>query len=186
MVVVSSGMADADRSAVEAGLVGRDPRLIWLPIAGATRRDTVLNGLTSLAGTDDDDWVMVHDAARPGLSAELLERLRATIVGGASGALAATPVADTIKRATMVGKASVAAATVPRDGLWLAQTPQVFRVATLRDALRRHADVTDEAGAIERTGIAPVLVPGEWQNLKVTTHDDLTLMAMVLGQQKPD
>jgi len=153
----------------------RDPRVALAAVGGATRRESVLGGLRVLAadhGALAADWVWVHDAARPGVDAASLERLRAALHGERVGALLAMPMADTVKR----GGSGRAVATVSRDGLWLAQTPQVFPHAMLGAALERHRDVTDEASAIEATGRAAALVPGSRRNFKVTTMDDLQAM----------
>jgi 2-C-methyl-D-erythritol 4-phosphate cytidylyltransferase/2-C-methyl-D-erythritol 2,4-cyclodiphosphate synthase len=158
-----------------------DPRVVVDPSGGATRRTSVLGGLHALERADGarpDDWVWVHDAARPGVGRDALERLRAALEGEAIGALLALPVADTTKRA----HAGRCVATVPRDGLWLAQTPQAFRHGPLLSALERHPEVTDEASAIEASGFAALLVPGERSNLKVTTMDDLRAMREHFGE----
>lgn len=147
---------------------------------GATRRLSVLAGLRALAEAGDardDDWVWVHDAARPRVSAAALARLHAALADEPVGALLALPVADTVKR----GASGRAGATVERDGLWLAQTPQAFRLGMLRGALERHHHVTDEASAIEATGRSVRLVPGERDNFKVTTMDDLLAMREAAG-----
>ena len=182
-----------------------DPRLDVRPVGGAERRDSVLAGIESL-GSDvrDDDWVLVHDAARPGLTPAALERLRDALVDHPVGGLLALPVADTVKRAVsrstqsmrLAGastdvpvdpnapnapNASLVTATVPRDGLWLAQTPQMFRAGELRAALRACPQVTDEASAIEMAGATPLLVPGERRNFKITTSEDLDMMAALLA-----
>lgn len=188
-----------------ARLRGLDPRLDVRPVGGAERRDSVLAGIESL-GSDvhDDDWVLVHDAARPGLTLAALERLRDALVDHPVGGLLALPVADTVKRAVsrstqsmrLAGastdvpvdpnapnapNASLVTATVPRDGLWLAQTPQMFRAGELRAALRARPQVTDEASAIEMAGATPLLVPGERRNFKITTSEDLDMMAALLA-----
>ncbi|MBN9428943.1 MAG: 2-C-methyl-D-erythritol 2,4-cyclodiphosphate synthase [Burkholderiales bacterium] len=173
------------------------PRVEVLARGGATRRDTVSAGLAALAagGAAAGDWVLVHDAARPGLERDALERLRAEVADSPVGGLLAVPVGDTVKRCAVAGdagddaaasspsspaRASVAA-TVPRDHLWLAQTPQMFRLGLLADALRRF-DATDEASAIEQAGHAPRLIEGARDNFKVTTADDLRLMRQLLEQ----
>lgn len=151
-------------------------RLQIAPVGGATRRDSVLAGLQLLASrarTTGLDWVLVHDAARPGLRAAALERLRERAGSHPVGGLLAVPVADTVKRA---GPGDEVAATLPREGLWLAQTPQMFRAGILRAALERHPGVTDEAAAIEAEGLAALLVEGDRRNFKLTTADDLELM----------
>jgi 2-C-methyl-D-erythritol 4-phosphate cytidylyltransferase/2-C-methyl-D-erythritol 2,4-cyclodiphosphate synthase len=133
--------------------------------------------LAGARGATDADWVWVHDAARPGVEAESLERLRDAVRDDRVGGLLAQPVADTVKR----GGAGRAITTVERDGLWLAQTPQVFPLGTLRHALERHHRVTDEASAIEATGRTPLLVAGSRRNFKVTTMDDLHAMRDALA-----
>ncbi len=158
-------------------------RLRIEPVGGATRRDTVLNALATLSGSDDD-WVLVHDAARPGLDGAALERLRAALADSPVGGLLALPVADTLKRAQPGGGAvPTVAATVARDGMWLAQTPQMFRLGLLREALFATPLATDEASALEALGHHPVLVPGSLRNFKVTTSDDLVAMRQLLDKE---
>lgn len=182
VVVVAPGDSHAPR--VLAGLDAEAfARVRVEPVGGATRRDSVLAGLRALRADpvrppEAHDWVLVHDAARPGLPVEVLERLRGALREEAVGGIAALPVADTVKRADATDHV---AATVSRAGLWLAQTPQMFRVATLCDALERHPDVTDEAAAIEACGLPVRLVEGDRRNFKVTTVDDLTMMTTLLA-----
>ncbi|WP_134819563.1 2-C-methyl-D-erythritol 4-phosphate cytidylyltransferase, partial [Bordetella pertussis] len=127
------------------------------------------------SGAAADDWILVHDAARPGLPAAALARLIDACLDDAVGGLLALPVADTVK----AGRQRVSR-TVDRDGLWLAQTPQMFRAGLLRDALARARAaglaVTDEASAVEAAGHAPRLVAGALRNFKVTWPDDFELM----------
>jgi 2-C-methyl-D-erythritol 4-phosphate cytidylyltransferase len=145
---------------------------------GDTRRQSVLNGLLAMRPqVADNDWVLVHDAARPGLSAALLDRLIAGVRDDEVGGLLALPVVDTLKRSDSDGRAC---ATVPRAGLWSAQTPQMFRFGLLKTALEAAADVTDEAGAIEAMGLAPRLVQGSARNMKVTLPGDLALAELYL------
>jgi 2-C-methyl-D-erythritol 4-phosphate cytidylyltransferase len=149
-------------------------RLAPLYCGGATRAASVLNGLMAMADVvEPDDWVMVHDAARPCLTAQLIDRLIDALAGDPVGGLLAVPVADTLKRADENSRDHVAA-TVPRDNLWQAQTPQMFRYRLLLEALRKAplAGVTDEAGAIEHMGLHPRLVMGSPGNLKVTWPED--------------
>jgi 2-C-methyl-D-erythritol 4-phosphate cytidylyltransferase len=149
---------------------------------GATRAHSVRNGLRHLhASGEANAWVLVHDAARPCLTQIELSTLIETLVDDAVGGILALPVADTVKRADALGRV---AATVPRDSLWRAQTPQMFRLQTLLDALRLQPDVTDEAQAIESLGLSPRLVPGKATNLKVTFPEDLALAAMILQAQR--
>ena len=154
-------------------------RLQCRACGGATRRDSVLAGLQALDGVArPDDWILVHDAARPGLSHHALERLRENLLDDPVGGLLALPIADTVK----VQRADRRVAdTRPRDGLWQAQTPQMFRYGLLLDALASNEAVTDEASAIEASGNSPMLVQGERGNFKVTTSDDLELMQVLLA-----
>lgn len=178
-VLVVVAPDDARAAALLEGLA----RVEVLAAGGAARRDSVLAGLRALAATGarDDDWVLVHDAARPGLAPQLLERLRDRLGESAVGGLLALPVSDTVKRAAGDGRS--VAATVERERLWLAQTPQMFRLGLLLDALSTHAGVTDEAAAVERAGHAPLLVEGARANFKVTTAEDLQLMRALLEQR---
>jgi 2-C-methyl-D-erythritol 4-phosphate cytidylyltransferase len=140
---------------------------------GATRATSVLNGLVAIAGAvQPDDWVLVHDAARPCLNAQLLNRLLTEIADDDVGGILAIPVADTLKRADATQRVME---TVPREALWQAQTPQMFRYRLLLEALRRAnpALVTDEASAIEQIGLKPRLVMGSASNLKVTWPEDV-------------
>jgi len=185
---------------------------------GATRHGSVQNGLQTLArefGARDHDWVLVHDAARPGITPTLIRQLIAAVSGDPVGGIVALPLADTLKRAqpapaavTAAGAATVAATrpampgtamtqgtplapgmtriahTEPRDGLWLAQTPQMFRLGVLREALENAEQagtaVTDEASAIEALGYAPLLVRGHARNFKVTYAEDFELAEALL------
>ncbi|HSH97244.1 MAG: 2-C-methyl-D-erythritol 4-phosphate cytidylyltransferase [Methylophilaceae bacterium] len=149
---------------------------------GITRSQTVLNGLGELSGhIEPDDWVLVHDAARPGLTDALLNRLLDTLENDAVGGLLAIPLADTLKRADDEQRV---AHTEPRDHLWQAQTPQMFPYGMLVEALKLAAEkssvATDEAQAIEALGHHPKLVPGELRNLKVTYPEDLALIEAIL------
>lgn len=159
-------------------------KLQLLHNGGDTRAETVRNGLRALrAQMADDDWVLVHDAARPCLSNVLLERLLAELTNDAVGGLLAVPMADTLKREDGDGRV---AATEPRAGLWRAQTPQMFRYGLLLAALEAAGTdmVTDEAQAIEFLGQRPRLVPGDNRNLKVTYPEDLAMAGLILQQEK--
>lgn len=149
---------------------------------GAERADSVLAGLEALSReANDGDWVLVHDAARPCLCLADTERLIRTVVDKDCGAILAQPLVDTVKQADSQGRI---AATVDRSTLWRAQTPQMFRLGELRDALRRALRaglaITDEASAMEMAGHAVQLVPGSSSNLKVTVPEDLALAAWYL------
>lgn len=157
-------------------------KLEVLRVGGASRALSVANGLAALA-LDDDDWLLVHDAARCCLSPAALQRLLDEVQDDAIGGILAQPVADTVKQGTKVGRI---AATIPREGLWLAQTPQMFRAGLLGEALQDAANpvITDEASAIELLGHAPKLVLGEAQNFKVTWPQDLALASAILQARK--
>lgn len=149
---------------------------------GATRHQSVLNGLHAMrAQVGDDDWVLVHDAARPGLTTDLIERLTVALRDDAVGGLLALPVVDTLKRSDALGRVE---ATVPREQLWAAQTPQMFRYALLRRALEQAdavvSPVTDDASAIEALGLQPKLVEGSPRNFKVTLPHDVVLAELYL------
>ncbi len=155
-------------------------------VGGASRAETVRNGLAVLAQTyADDSWVLVHDAARccvtPRAINALIDRCMEDTVGG----VLAVPVADTLKAvAAHTGPARVAH-TVAREGLWQAQTPQMFRLGALRAALAEAslASVTDEASAMEAAGQHPLLVMGETTNLKVTLPQDFVMAELILSQR---
>ena len=153
-------------------------RLAPLWCGGATRRDSVLNGLIAMANVvDPEDWVLVHDAARPCLAREDLGRLIEAVREDDVGGILAIPVADTLKRAAGADRI---AATEPRAGLWLAQTPQMFRHGTLLRAIGGAGHVTDEASAVEAIGLRPRLVPGSARNLKVTFPGDAAMAVQLL------
>ena len=157
---------------------GLGHKLETVRCGGATRAESVTNGLQAAAMVAaDDDWILVHDAARPCLSAAMLERLFTELADDPVGGILAVPVADTVKRADAEQRV---AATEPRDGLWQAQTPQMFRYGQLQKSLKNEIAVTDEAGAIEAAGLKPKLVRGDSTNLKVTWPADLALAAMIL------
>jgi 2-C-methyl-D-erythritol 4-phosphate cytidylyltransferase len=159
---------------------GFGTRLKALRCGGASRAASVLNGLDALKSeVGPNDWVLVHDAARPCLSAALLSRLIGEVGEDEAGGLLAIPVADTLKRA-VDGRV---AATEPRGGLWQAQTPQMFRHGLLSRALRTadQADVTDESSAVEKLGLKPRLVASDLTNLKVTFPQDLVLAELILA-----
>jgi len=155
-------------------------RVTVLPCGGATRRDSVLNGLQAIGDrVFDDDWVLVHDAARPGLTEALVARLIASVADDPVGGLLALPVVDTLKRAGPDGRAD---ATVSREGLWAAQTPQMFRRGLLVRALTSAREATDEAGAVEALGLKPTLVEGSHRNFKVTLPHDMALAELYLRE----
>ena len=157
-----------------------------LRCGGATRMDSILNGLRALQGSmAAHDQVLVHDAARPGLTPALIEKLITEVGEHPAGGLLALPVVDTVKRARQgTGAATMSAQTVPRDHLWLAQTPQMFSYALLHQALSEAPDpqaITDDASAIEALGLAPKLVEGHPRNLKVTLPRDIHTAELYLA-----
>lgn len=151
---------------------------------GASRAESVLCGLRGLDGmAQADDLVLVHDAARPLIHADDLRRVIQTVEANpAQGAVLATPVADTLKRAMA---ASCVDTTVERDGLWQAQTPQAARygvlLAAIETAVARGSVLTDESGALEQAQVAVQLVAAQHPNFKVTTPQDLTLADLILA-----
>jgi len=154
------------------------PKLETVFHGGATRAESVMSGLRAAEmAAAEDDWVLVHDAARPCLSAAMIDALVRELADDPVGGILAVPVADTLKRAD---SAQRVAETVARDGLWQAQTPQMFRYGTLRQALEANREVTDEAGAVESLGLVPRLVKGDASNLKVTYPADLSLAEAIL------
>lgn len=155
------------------------PRAWVARCGGATRAQTVLQGLRALRerGALETDWVLVHDAARCLLQPRWVDRLIDACHTDAVGGLLALPLADTLKD-SHDGRST---ATLDRNGKWLAQTPQMFRLGLLQQALEAApAAVTDEASAVEALGHAPLLVPGEWENLKLTWPADFALATRLL------
>ena len=168
-------------------IAARRTRLIQTAAGGEQRAHSVRNALRVLATlARDDDWVMVHDAARPCFSRLDLALLKRELAPHPVGGLLAVPLADTLKRALEPGThATHVDETLDRDGLWRAATPQVFRFGVLLRALESALDAqripTDEAQAVEWAGQRPRLVAGRPDNLKVTTADDLKLAAAILA-----
>ena len=162
----------------------RDARILRAP-GGRERADSVLGGLLLLAeqGATDGDWVLVHDAARPNLRRDDLDRLLAELAQDPVGGLLGVPARDTLKR---VGRDGRVSETVDRSQVWLAYTPQMFRLGALRDALSAGlaagAAITDEASAMEWAGHAPRLVEGRVDNIKVTTPEDLQRLQVVFAE----
>jgi len=149
---------------------------------GAERCHSVLHGLVQLTGAAaEDDWVLVHDAARPCVRQQDIEMLVRTLENDPVGGLLGLPVADTMKQ---VDAAGTVLQTVERDGLWRALTPQMFRLGLLRDALQQSiasgALVTDEAAAMEMAGHRPRMVQGQGDNIKITRPGDLQLAEFYL------
>lgn len=173
---------DDDYGAQLPGLRRAD-RLTVVRAGGSSRAASVRAGLRALQA-DSDDWVLVHDAARPALDAAELAGLIDALLNDAVGGLLALPLADTLKRATADARPRVDT-TVDRAGLWRALTPQMFRAGLLARALEGGdlATITDEASAVERLGLSPRLITGRASNIKVTTADDLPLVHAILAAQ---
>jgi 2-C-methyl-D-erythritol 4-phosphate cytidylyltransferase len=162
----------------------------FLPTGGPTRQETVRNTLTALLkhGINESDWVLVHDAARPGITPALIEKLILSVEHSEIGGLLAMPLADTLKQADLdskiAGNTPHVERTIPREHLWQAQTPQMFKLGklhnALEDSIRLEADVTDEASAIELAGGRPLLIEGAARNMKVTHPADWELMQVLL------
>jgi 2-C-methyl-D-erythritol 4-phosphate cytidylyltransferase len=175
-------LAPADREFKQHHWEEFGERLAPLYCGGATRHDSVLNGLIAASSTvEADDWMLVHDAARPCLAPQELRRLLDALAADEVGGILGVPVADTLKRADASGRIQ---ATVPREQLWQAQTPQMFRHGLLLQALSRSAKLSDEAGAVQAMGLQPKLVQGAATNLKVTYADDLQLAQTILTSRE--
>jgi 2-C-methyl-D-erythritol 4-phosphate cytidylyltransferase len=172
-------------------LIGARSGVETMRCGGATRAETVRNALDALASRcDDDDWILIHDAARPCLPVEAVLRLTSELAGDAVGGLLAVPAADTLKREDAARPGRVLR-TEDRAGLWHAQTPQMFRYGILRVALALPGarDATDEAQAVEALAITgacapPRLVQGSAQNVKITYGADLALAAAILAAEE--
>lgn len=179
-VVVSPHDAWIDEYLVSGALSLPEEKVVLLRCGGETRRDSVMCGLKAMADVlMPTDWVLVHDAARPGLTPELTEQLIDAVKGHPVGGLLALPVSDTVKRERFLR-----VKTISREGLWLAQTPQMFRYALLLEALEKYPEVTDEAGAVEAMGFSPKLVEGHLCNSKITRPSDLEMVEMFLAARR--
>ena len=161
-------------------------KLIVFNCGGETRAMSILNGLKTASEASfigDDDWVLVHDAARPCLSEELLKKLLNELADDAVGGLLAVPLSDTLKRSDTNDRVKK---TESRKDLWQAQTPQMFRYKLLMDALCKPDSITmtDDASAVETLGLYPKLVLGDVHNIKITYPQDLTLAELILQAQQ--
>jgi 2-C-methyl-D-erythritol 4-phosphate cytidylyltransferase len=151
-------------------------------VGGAHRGESVLNALKYIEpNVSRDDWILVHDAARPCILTELVEQFLDEVGEDPVGGLLAMPLADTLKRALDTNRVEE---TVSRVGLWRAQTPQLFRYGLLRKGLENNIKATDEAEAVESIGQAPRLAQGENSNIKVTFAEDLIIAEMILKQKR--
>lgn len=179
VVVLASG----DQHWAKLGMA-RDTR-VRTAIGGGERADSVRAGLLALKDEmGADDWVLVHDAARPCLDANELTALIQRVQGDDVGGLLASPLVDTLKRSEDANRVSE---TVSRAGLWRAMTPQMFRYGILTRALAQAAQggvaVTDESQAVELLGLRPLLVEGSADNIKVTVAEDLQRAARILAMR---
>lgn len=179
LVVVAPGDDFLQESGTQAKVVD---------CGGATRAESVFNGLNRLLadGAQPSDWVLVHDAARCLVTPAQVDTLIDACLPDAVGGLLALPLPDTLKQADADGRV---AATIDRADKWLAQTPQMFRIGLLHEALVAQAStgfagITDEASAIELAGHAPLLVRGSAQNFKITYPEDFALAEAVLRSRQ--
>jgi len=166
--------------------IGEIAGVVALRCGGRTRAESVRNGLAAMGEwVEAEDWVLVHDAARPCVDVATLNRLLHELEDEPVGGLLAIPLADTLKRSE-TGAGLRCVGTEPRTGLWCAQTPQMFRYAILNHALRQAdpAAITDEAQAVEALGLKPRLVQGSSANIKVTYPEDLELAAAILAARQ--
>jgi 2-C-methyl-D-erythritol 4-phosphate cytidylyltransferase len=151
-------------------------KLVPLYCGGATRAESVANGILA-SGVEAEDWLLVHDAARPCLTQDNLSNIINELENDAVGGILAIPVADTLKRADLHHRIID---TPSREKLWQAQTPQMFRAGLLAHALQQCRQVTDEASAVEALGLQPKLVLGDSRNFKVTYPQDQQLAELLL------
>lgn len=168
--------------------ISRLPKSLDTFVGGSERADTVNNGLKALvAHAGPGDWVLVHDAARPCVRTTDVDNLIEQVDGHADGGLLALPIADTVKR---TDDRQIVLETVPRVNLWRAQTPQLFPLARLSEALARALVagdvVTDEAAAVERVGGHPRVVAGHADNIKITVDEDMALAELFMKQQQQE
>lgn len=181
-VVVALSPADDEFQRLS---IAKHPRIL-ITTGGKERCHSVLNGLNAIADqAHANDWVLVHDAARPCVRKTDIEKLMQQLQDNNVGGILGYPVRDTMKR---TNRENTITDTVDRDGLWHALTPQMFRYALLKDALDSAISsaklVTDEASAIELSGAHPVMVEGAQDNIKITRPDDLRLAELFLHEQK--
>ncbi len=179
-------LAAGDRAFASQDWSAFGEKLQPLYCGGETRRDSVYNGIVASASSvEPDDWLLVHDAARPCLPGKDLQNLISACEEDSIGGILAIPVSDTVKKA---GKDEAGvqriSGTEDRSQLWLAQTPQLFRAGLLAQALKEaRGPVTDEASAVEQMGLRPRLVAGSRENLKVTYSEDLAMAESILRRR---
>jgi len=156
---------------------GKELKVSDVCVGGSRRQDSVLAGIKRL---DHCDWVVIHDGARPLVTEELIERgLDAAMETGA--AVAAVPVTDTIK---VAGEGEFVHQTLPRQNLWAVQTPQIFRIDIVEEAYRQaEGEVTDDSSLVEQLGYSVRLYMGSYDNIKITTPDDLAIAEILWGKR---
>jgi len=162
------------------------PKFLGTSPGGETRAHTVLNGLKALASkANPDDWVLVHDAVRPCVRVADIDKLIQAVSSDEHGGLLAQPVSDTVKQ---VDQDKRVVATIQREGLWRAATPQMFRIRqlqqTLEQSMKTGAVITDEASAMEQAGFRPKVVACHPDNIKITLAEDFALAELFLKQQQ--
>lgn len=189
-IVVAIAADDAAWPQVAARCGARAVCPIGAVTGGAERSDSVQRALAALQeGAGEDEWVLVHDAARPCISRAEIDALIGATLSHPVGGLLAIPVADTLKRGARSARGAEVERTEAREGLWRALTPQMFRLGPLARALAAANDArrrpTDEAQAMEWQGLAPLLVPGDTRNIKITTAADLALAEALLQGRSP-
>jgi 2-C-methyl-D-erythritol 4-phosphate cytidylyltransferase len=181
--LVLVALAPGDEEFERRGELPAGKRFVVSRCGGNSRSETVAAGLGRLLkqGARPDDWVLVHDAARCLVRAEWIDRLIDVCAEDPVGGLLAMPVADTLKRES-TGRVLT---TLPRDAVWQAQTPQMFRLGPLADALEdAGSNATDEASAMEWQGLSPRLVVGSSENFKITQPEDFALAEAVLQARR--
>lgn len=148
---------------------------------GESRAKTVINTLEAIkANTNENDWILVHDAARPGIEEKDVQHLIYTLKDDAVGGLLAYPIADTVKKSNEEDRV---VESPSRDHLWQAQTPQMYRYKMLSDALEKFDGIpTDESQAIECLGMKPKLIKGSFKNFKVTYQEDLSILEHLIDK----
>jgi 2-C-methyl-D-erythritol 4-phosphate cytidylyltransferase len=184
---VMVGISDQDRHwPALIPMLANLPKFLGKCSGGETRAHTVLNGLKALSKhAKSEDWVLVHDAVRPCLRHEDVDKLISAVGNGPEGGLLAFPVSDTVKRVDNEGRV---VETVRREGLWRAATPQMFRIgaltAALETVLKLGSEITDEASAIEAAGGHPRVVACHADNIKITLPEDMALAELYLKKQQ--
>ena len=172
-------------------LAFNDAKLAAVINAGTERAETVENCLRYIVEQGgEDDWALVHDAARPCVRVSEINRLIDSVIGNADGGILAVPLSDTVKRGVAEGVENEILETVPRDDLWRAMTPQLFKVGELLSSIStarvNGEKLTDEATAMEAVGVQVLLVPCSQDNIKITLPQDIPFAEMILRAQQQE